>query len=697
MVLSLSNKVRNVIPRAYYCTDVIKFLTASHDDIYSTLVHNSLEFDFTGLQDLVWNSEIMILKKVLSVFRNGTIALEYTIPRMGERIDCVIIYGNYVFLLEFKVNEKEYPKVAQDQVTDYALDLHNFHEQSHAITLFPILVCTKAPDVHNVVAMRDRISSVICCNAETLLREMQNLMANVSAIGLVNPQKWINSIYKPTPTIIEAAQALYSGHDVKEISHKESADNDLETTTSCINRIIEESKQNHWKSICFVTGVPGAGKTLVGLNIANRRHLFKVGSEEHAVFLSGNGPLVDVLQEALTRDQSEKVKNYCRACAKKASRPDCNLCPMNLSKSNIRTETKSFIQKVYLFRDESLRFGHPAPIDKIAIFDEAQRAWDKKQLVKFMTEKRSQSNFDMTEPECLIEYLNRHRDWATIICLVGGGQEINTGEIGISGWFDALNEQFPDWKVFCSDKIVEPEYVGNSSVRELLANCDLHFCKELHLSVSMRSFRSEKVSAFVAALINADLPLAQDLYRCISEVDPETGNVRYPVVMTRNLALAKQWVRGISRGSERYGIVASSCAQRLRADGIIIGKDLKVENWFLNEKTDVNASYGLELAATEFEIQGLEIDYAVVAWGGDYRFTNGAFTYNNFRGTSWTHINDIENQKYLKNAYRVLLTRARQGLIIYVPCGSHDDATRDPAFYDGTYKYLQQVGIKEIK
>jgi len=445
MPISSVRPNENVIPRAYFHCDAHTFICASEAEIYHDLVHNSLQFDLTAQQEMAWTEEIKILKKVMSGLGRGYLALEYTIPRMGKRIDSVIICDGYIFLIEFKVFETSYKKYAVDQVVDYALDLHNFHERSHAATLFPVLVSTRAEDLDNCILIRGNIASPICCNSSTLLRELEKTMRSVPASNSVNALEWINSLYKPTPTIIEAAQALYSGHDVREISHKESEDNDIEATTNCINHIIEESKKGNWKAICFVTGVPGAGKTLVGLNIANSRHRFKQGDEEHAVFLSGNEPLVTVLREALTREQNEKRKERCLDCRMQNAAQTCDGCEFNVKKSEIFAETKSFIQMIHWFRDDSLLEGHPAPIDRIAIFDEAQRAWKREQLSKFMRTKKGQPNFAMSEPECLIEYMNRHKGWATIVCLVGGGQEIHDGEAGISEWFHALNNSFLCW------------------------------------------------------------------------------------------------------------------------------------------------------------------------------------------------------------------------------------------------------------
>ena len=686
---------KNVIHRSYYYANCDDFLNASEAEIRDEIVQHSMQFDLTAQQNIAWNEEIRILKQVMRELGDGQIAFEYTIPRMGRRVDVVLIRKGQIFLLEFKVFEDEYPKHAVDQAVDYAVDLHNFHEASHETDLFPVLVCTAATAVPNNVEIRNHIATPMRCNEQNLAAEIKRISEAFDTSKTIDANAWVNSSYKPTPTIIEAAQALYAGHDVREISHKESDDNDIAVTTACIDEIIENSKRNGWKSICFVTGVPGAGKTLVGLNIANRRHRFNTGDEEHAVFLSGNEPLVTVLREALTRDQNEKRKQRCADC--KATKPDhdCAGCEFDLTKGQIFAETKSFIQMIHWFRDDSLLEGHPAPIDKIAIFDEAQRAWKKEQLSKFMRTKKGQPHFNMSEPECLIEYMNRHQDWATIVCLVGGGQEIHDGEAGISEWFNALNTYFPDWKVFCSDRMTDSEDLGDSSVDELLSNVELHKRSELHLSVSMRSFRSELVSAFAKAVIDVDVDEARRLYAQITEPNAD-GSMKYPILLTRDLSKAKQWVKDVSLGTERYGIIASSGAKRLRADGVIVPKDIEVEKWFLNGKDDVNSSYFMEVAVSEFKIQGLEIDYAVVAWEGDFRFVDGDFTYNNFSGSSWSKVNKKIDQDYLKNSYRVLLTRSRQGFIIYVPKGSHEDITRNPSFYDETYAYLKSIGIVEI-
>lgn len=467
----------------------------------------------------------------------------------------------------------------------------------------------------------------------------------------------------PTPTIIEAAQALYSNHNVEEISRSDSGAYNLSITTKKINYIIEYSKANNKKSICFITGVPGAGKTLAGINIANERHKFE--ENEHAVFLSGNFPLVDVLQEALARN--EKMRNHA-------------------SKTDALRRVKSFIQIIHHYRDAYVG-NNVVPTEKVVIFDEAQRAWTQKQISSFMARKKGIFNFDYSEPEFLISTLDRHKDWAVIICLIGGGQEINTGEAGLIEWFDSLRRSFKHWDIYVSNMITDEEYTRGHGVNELIEGLNVFIEKDLHLATSIRSFRSENVSAFVKYLLDNDIHKARDTFLKLE---------KYPIKLTRNLETAKKWVRDKARGTERYGLLASSGALRLKSVGIFVKNELSAPNYFLNDKESVSSSYYLEDCATEFDVQGLELDWSIVAWDCDFRYVNGKWTYNKFNGSKWNNVNIETNRIYLKNAYRVLLTRARQGMIIFIPEGNLEDKTRQPNFYDDTYNYFKSIGIEEI-
>lgn len=625
------------------------------------LIHD--EFETSDLQKLAWKAEIQILKRQLEEFR-GDVIFEYTIPRMGHRVDTVCIIEGIIFLFEFKVGDNEYKKTTIDQVMDYALDLKYFHEESKRRYIVPICVSTKASVQKNEYnCCSDGIYNAILCNENNIGDNIHNILLQVRDKTLAG-RTWIDSRYAPTPTIIEAAQSLYRNHGVDDISRNDAGAKNLTITTKAISNIIEDCKKNNRKAICFVTGVPGAGKTLAGLNIANERHHFD--EDEHAVFLSGNGPLVDVLQNALAIDRAKREK---------------------ITKSNALRETKAFIQIIHKFRDEALTTSY-APIEKVAIFDEAQRAWNKESLTDFMKRKKGIPEFNQSEPEFLISIMDRHEDWAVIICLVGGGQEIYNGEAGIQDWFSTLSEKYLDWEIYLSDKITDSEYVGNSDVSTMLHNREYHCISDLHLGVSLRSFRSEKLALFVKCLLDEEIELAKETYEELKK--------SYPVLITRKFDVAKNWVKKKARGTERYGLLASSEGKRLRAEGIWVPSEINHVGWFLNEKDNVDSSYYLEVAASEFKVQGLEIDYAVLAWDADLRYTSNGFDYFKFRGTKWNHVNQEQRQHYLKNAYRVLMTRARQGLIIYIPEGDEEDPSRLTEYYEGTYQYLKHVGIKEI-
>lgn len=654
-----------MVKRSYYSNDIQSFLNQDNYSIFGEITTND-QFSAEDLQKNTWNREIEILKRELSQFLDGYIIFEYTIPRIGNRIDNIVIYKGIIFLLEFKVGEKKYPSYAIEQVTDYAFDLSCFHKESHNRLLVPILISTKAHSVKQEIRIsKDNVLETICCNEYEIAKYITEVSLKFIQDEII-PDDWINSLYMPTPTIIEAAQALYLGHNVEDISRNDASAKNLNQTTKAINKIIDYSKAHNRKSICFITGVPGAGKTLAGLNIAVERQ--KIAEDEHAVFLSGNGPLVDVLQEALARDDAKRN---------------------HISRKEASRKVKEFIQIIHHFRDDAISVDTP-PVEKVAIFDEAQRAWDEQNLTDFMKKKKHIEDFNMSEPEFLISILNRHNDWATIICLIGGGQEINKGEsAGIYGWFDSLRNNYPNWDIYVSDKITDDEYSKGHNFAEMTKNMNVNIIEDLHLAVSLRSFRSENVSNFVKALLDVDIDTAKRLY--------EQFNNDYPVFVTRNLHKAKLWVRSQAKGSQRYGFTASSGAKRLRKYGIWVQNKIEATNWFLNGKNDVRSSFHLEETATEFDIQGLELDWTIVCWDADLRFENGDFKHLKFVGTKWQNIKSADNILYLKNAYRVLLTRARQGFVIFVPTGDETDMTAKPEYYDGIYRYLKSVGIKELE
>jgi len=652
--------------RAYYSGTLEKFKNDSPDLILGELTRNH-QFALEDLQRNAWISQIHLLKASLPKLSSCYLALEYSIPRMGKRVDAILLYQGVIFALEFKVGENSFSRSALDQSLDYAVDLKNFHEQSHRRAVVPMVVATEALDCNLAIeSYPDRVLLPVKSNQVNFVSHIQIISAEIDEKQALDPVEWMNSIYKPTPTIIEAAQALYKGHNVTEISRSDSGASNLGSTTETIGEIINSSKENNRKSICFITGVPGAGKTLAGLNIANERH--NVGEGEHAVFLSGNGPLVEVLQEALARNEVNEKKDT----------------EHQISKNQALIKTKAFIQNIHHFRDDALENDKP-PVERIAVFDEAQRAWTLEQTRSFMARKKGIQGFNMSEPEFLISVLDRHNDWATIICLIGGGQEINTGEAGLPEWFSSIQRDFPHWDVYVSDKLTDQEYTNGKNLYSSLTDAQLTVKNELHLSVSIRSYRSENLSAFVKAFLDGNTNEAQSLFSQFKD--------DYPIGITRNIDDAKNWLRLKARGGEGTGIIASSGAYRLKPYGIHVKSAIDPKTWFLNDRDDVRSAGFLEDVATEFDIQGLELDWTCVAWDANLRKLDDRWEYKSFRGTEWQNVNDDDRKRYLLNTYRVLLTRARQGMVIFIPSGDENDRTRRPEFYDPVWHYFMKCGV----
>jgi len=600
----------------------------------------------------------------------GYIFFEFAIPRMGKRVDTIIVHNGIVFVIEFKVGEKVYSRHAIEQVEDYGLDLKNFHSGSHDKPVVPILAATSASSKENrLIRNDDGLYEPLFANGENLVSTIHSVGIEVNEPSF-NAEEWAKSIYKPTPTIIEAAQALYRGHSVTEITRSDAGAKNLGRTAAAIDAVIQSSKDHDQKSICFITGVPGSGKTLAGLNIANERHNIDEG--EHAVFLSGNGPLVNVLREALARNKVAQKKEQ----------------GVSLKKGVAKTETEAFIQNIHHFRDDNLE-SNLAPIERVVVFDEAQRAWTQEQTSRFMKARKGIVTFNQSEPEFLIDVMDRHQGYAVIVCLIGGGQEINTGEAGLPAWFDALAERFGHWQVYASDSLHDFEYGRGGDLYKTISPERLNVIEDLHLSVSVRSYRAEVVSDLVKQILDGEEQAAKDYLSQILD--------HYPIVLTRDLEAARTWLRWKARGTERYGVIASSGALRLKPLGLNLKAKIDPVTWFLNDKRDVRSSYYLEDVATEFDVQGLELDWMCVAWDANLYRSEEGWVYRKFSGTRWKSINDDTARIYLKNAYRVLLTRARQGMVIFVPEGSDTDPTRAASAYDSIANYLSGIGIPDLK
>jgi hypothetical protein len=657
--------------RAYYSADISQFLGQSPESILGELSLSS-EFAVELTQLDAWSEQIRILKRVLAKYAGGgRVYFEYAVPRLGKRIDVVVLIGQVIFVLEFKVGETKFLSAARDQAWDYALDLKNFHESSHDKAVSPMLVATRAAAVLIRVeqsAINDGVFRPILASEQSLPEALQRVLLWFPAPA-IRAEEWEAGRYMPTPTIIEAARVLYAGHGVAEISRSGADGKNLGVTSAAIDSIIRQCKAQRQKAICFVTGVPGAGKTLVGLDVATKH---TAPGEMHSVFLSGNGPLVAILREALARDHIEREKQR----------------GQSLRKGEALSRVKAFVQNVHHFRDEYLR-DPAAPVDHIAVFDEAQRAWNLQQTAAFMQRKKGKAGFSQSEPEFLISCLDRHDDWAVIVCLVGGGQEINTGEAGIAEWVHAVRRSFPAWHMYMSPELHDSEYGAGSVLREAQEHSLLRFDAALHLSVSMRSFRAEHVSGLVKSLLDLDRNAACRTFQDI--------RARYPIVLCRDVDRAKRWLREQARGNERFGLIVSSQAQRLKPHAIDVRSPMDPVHWFLDTKNDVRSSFYLEDAATEFHVQGLELDWACVVWDGDFRLGDKGWEHYSFVGSRWQNISMPARRDFQKNAYRVLLTRARQGMVIVVPEGDESDPTRIPAFYDGTFSYLRDVGLPVLQ
>ncbi|MBW7870989.1 MAG: DUF2075 domain-containing protein [Flavobacteriia bacterium] len=653
----------------FYSDSISEFLNKSTETIIGEIsVNGRLEYKQTQL--LAWEYQIDILKNTLKDF-SGNLYFEFSIPRMGKRVDCLLIIKNIVFVIEFKVGEKEFINQNIEQVWDYALDLKNFHKPSHELILVPILIATDAENSFieiSTTSHNDNLINPIKTNQQDLKKTLSTVIKFFEDGNSIDPTEYVTGSYSPTPTIIEAATKLYNNHNVEEITRSDADAINLKATTQYISETIDYAKENNTKVICFVTGVPGAGKTLVGLKVATE-HLDKEKGST-SVFLSGNKPLVDILQEALTRDRVKQIKEE----------------GGKITKAKAKESVKAFIQIIHHYRDAYLT-DPKAPYDHVAIFDEAQRAWTKEQTINFMSKKKGIKNFQYSEPEFLISCLDRHEDWAVVICLVGGGQEINTGEAGISEWLDAIKFHFPYWETRISPNLFDSEYAAQNAIKELSETSKVEFNENLHLSVSMRSFRAEYLSKLIKEILDID----KNAKETFSELKD-----KYPIVLTRDLTKAKSWLKEKARGSERYGIVVSSQAYRLKPLAIDVRPQIDHVHWFLDGKDDVRSSYFLEDVATEFQVQGLELDWVCVTWDGDLRFSEDEWKTYSFKGSNWQNINKEIRKKYLINAYRVLLTRARQGMIIVIPEGNEEDNTRLPKFYDSTFNYLKEVGFEVL-
>ncbi len=665
---------------AYYRATLAEFLADEPARILGVLASRSEQQGFTDLkqrQIRAWEVEIAALRATatelaMSQPTSGEwgLLLEYPIPRRQKRIDTVLLAADVILCVEFKTEEREHTAQARQQAEDYALDLRDFHEESHGRRIVPIAVSLRAGATPAATTASDvePVRPTLTTNGGELARVLaEAFTSETSGGGQIDAGRWDASAYRPVPTIIEAAESLFAGHDVRELAHSHAGATNLTATSTRLLEIIHEAQTQRRKVVCFVTGIPGAGKTLAGLNVVHNPSL-RADGRAPGVFLSGNGPLVKIVRAAIERDFKRRVREM-----------------------GAERTSGTFIQNVHEFVRDALAKPDKPPAENVVVFDEAQRAWDAKQNAKKMGREES-------EPQTVLGIMDRHSDCAVLVALVGGGQEINVGEAGLSEWGRTIRDHFPHWQIAVSPSAL----AGDASLagHRLFADDSrgatiIHEEPALHLDVNLRAFRVRKLTEWVNAVLSGNAAHAKAL---VGELD------KFPLAMTRDLAVARAWLRERTRGLRRCGLVASSGAIRLRAHGLELSSGFRQGNrdlfvhWFLNLPPDVRSSNQLEVAASEFECQGLELDWVGLCWGGDLSIdpATSAWSFRHFAGTKWQAVASPIDRAYLLNTYRVLLTRAREGAIVWIPRGDASDETRAPHHFDATSDFLRNCGLTEF-
>ncbi|ADO69064.1 DUF2075 domain-containing protein [Stigmatella aurantiaca] len=618
-----------------------------------------------------WSESLGILAQTLSMLTakhapaaEWTLLLEYPIPRRQKRIDTVILAGSVILVIEFKVGAKLFARSDMWQVEDYALDLRDFHEASRNRLIVPILVATDAPGPLGENSW-DGSFKVHRANRETLplviLEVVQRTAGPVSRS--IDPAYWEAASYRPTPTIVEAAQHLFAGNTVRNLSHAY-ADN-LTTTVDALAAEVRAAKEKSSRTVCFVTGVPGAGKTLAGLAAVHDPSVSD-GTEGQAAFMSGNGPLVRILREAIVRNRLQRGGR----------------------RGELERQSELLIQNVHEFIEEyGVQRRDGFPHEHVIVFDEAQRAWHADKV------RTRHKEVQKSEPAMVLESMARVPNWCVVIALVGGGQEIHSGEAGLEEWGRALQESPIPWRVVVSPEVLSGgTAVAQRFLFDAAPSPHLHVvpAPSMHLSVSVRSPRALHIAEWVNAVLALDEKRARDAIQEISG---------FRVALTRDLSIARAWLRDSSRDERRPGLLASSGSLRHRAYGLELTPAFldayPVENWFLDDAKDIRSSHCLEVAMTEFKCQGLELDFVGLCWGDDLTLQESHMGWDMraFQGNGWKQVKKEISRQYLLNKYRVLLTRAREGLVIWVPPGSSKDPTRDPSRLDRTAAFLERCGL----
>jgi hypothetical protein len=666
---------------AYFSSSAEMFTKISLDEISAGLHAKYAADGFSSqytTQTEAWNVTIPQLQEELRrlllrhpVAAGWRILLEYPLYRLRRRIDLLVLSSTAIIVVELKVGESKFRSADRRQVEEYALDLRDFHAASAGINLIPVLWCTEANSTSYTPTIRRGDVSDVCLVGKSGLANFLHQVRNIAQGTPYEIGEWEAGQYRPVPTVVDAATTLFAGHGVREIAQADATN--LDASANRVVEIIRETKRNGGRSLIFLAGVPGSGKTLAGLQVVHSAVESGVEDRGDIVYLSGNTPLVVVLREALSRDEAARRK----AKGEKGG--------LAQARNSVRTRIQHIIDflREYLTSDDG-----SSPHEHVIVFDEAQRAWDEDYGKKKFGRPYS-------EPRLLLEIMGRHPDWCSIVALVGGGQEINAGENGIAEWGKALRELDPDelakWRVYGP-----PDFLEGSEATAKLGAGSLSGVKstdvdqDLELTVPLRSFRSPLLSQWVSSVLEGDAVRAADLAESLGE---------YPIILVRSLDLIRKWLKGAARGERRYGLVASSGARRLRADGLGItlnatdGSD--IAQWYLNDRGDVRSSFALEVPANEYTTQGLELDFVGLCWGGDLIWDGDSWQYRQFRGNSWASVNG-DRQRFITNSYRVLMTRGREGLVVWVPSGSEEDPTREPRLFDDTAQFLLTCGAQQL-
>jgi hypothetical protein len=661
---------------ALHFSQLDTFVSLSPAQILGELVAGlaSEGFDTNKLTTSSWQQEIEDLQKallqlteILPAARQWRMLMEYVIPIIGKRLDCVVLASDLIYVIEYKGGRSTSASAALRQAQDYALNLADFHEESRNRVVVPLalgcfqctihLDVTEAPHVGGAMSAREL--------APTLHRSFQ---AWASQTNPINPVSWNSSRYFPVPTIIEAASVIYQNHDVKNIAYSRSGIENLNATQDAVAAVVRDARERNAKILVVITGVPGAGKTLAGLNAVQILQPELDLKQEQASFLSGNGPLVKVLQVALKRSIGKRKRGV--TCA-----------------------VQSRIRDVHRFVRDSYGETRP-PADRLIVFDEAQRAW---------TASKNQKKFgrNISEPDMILEIMGRHEGWAVVVALVGGGQEIHAGEAGLAAWGDAVLQNRA-WEIVASPEALRGGVsVAGSSLFGLAEAVPPGIAEEksFHLAVARRSFTTEVTAAWVNDLLAGRR----------EEAAGRAADSDLPIYLTRDLRAARRWLTDNAKGARRAGLIASSGASRLRAEGVetptftFLG-GIDYSKWFLEPAGDHRSSNQLEVALSEFELQGLEIDLAGLLWGGDLIFEDTQVITRRLNGRKWAIVEGLSDPQAsaddprirILNKYRVLLTRFRKGMVIYVPEGSESDSTRRKADFNGVFHYLQRCGLTSL-